>query len=279
MQLIFDLAIATLLIASTYALMGLAFKLSYSINKFFDLGFAGYAIVGSYVYLTLTKLFSFSLPYWMALIVSLFVSMLLGYLIHRFIYMKFYAKNSPTMILMIVSLGIMSILQSVISIFFTSNIQTINWYTSNVTYTNIIATLIIYAIVLAVMYRTRLGLMYRALVDSESLGEAVGLPHNKIKLIVYAAAVTIASFAGLLHTFDSTVSPVAGMTLMLNGVIVGILTGERNFIYILVASLTLATLNTLSVWYVGGEWKDAISFLILIIVLAFKPKFVFGKAN
>jgi branched-chain amino acid transport system permease protein len=76
---------------------------------------------------------------------------------------------------------------------------------------------------------------------------------------------------------DTSLDPYIGMSLLLKGVIVAILGGLGNFMYGLIGAFILAILETLSIWYVGGEWKDAIAFFVLIVILLFRPTGILKK--
>jgi branched-chain amino acid transport system permease protein len=68
-----------------------------------------------------------------------------------------------------------------------------------------------------------------------------------------------------------------GMSLLLKGAIVAIISGLGGITYGIVGALVLAILENSAIWYIGGEWKDAVAFLALIIILLWRPTGILKK--
>ena len=62
MEYFLQVASNTIVLGSLYALLALGFNFLYSANKFFDLSYASYLILGTYSYLALSKINFWSAP-------------------------------------------------------------------------------------------------------------------------------------------------------------------------------------------------------------------------
>ena len=63
-----------------------------------------------------------------------------------------------------------------------------------------------------------------------------------------------------------------GMGLLLKGVIASIIGGVGNIYGGVLGAFLLGLVENLGIWKIPGEWKDAVSFLLLIAFLVFRPQ-------
>ena len=274
----------TIVLGSLYALLALGFNFLYSANKFFDISYAAYLVVASYSYLALSKM---NLPILITFIFAIMVTFLFSFIIERSLYKKLRHKKSSGAVMMIASLGVLTVTQALVAMIFTSNVQTLssenNVYSiisiaiTDVQLVIIIGTLIAYISTYLYLKYSIFGIQLRAVADNEELAMTVQLPVNKVRLIATLTGVAIGGMAAILYSMDTSLDPYTGMSLLLKGVIVAILGGLGGFMYGLVGAFILAIVENLSIWYIGGEWKDAISFSVLILILLFRPNGLFKK--
>ncbi len=284
MEYLLQVASNTLVLGSLYAILALGFNFIYSANKFFDLSYASYFLVGIYAYLVVSKI---HLPMVITFVFSVFITIVFSLAVEIFLYRNLRKKKSSSAVMMISSLGILTVIQALIALIFTSNVQTLSVSSTTLTFLGVAITyvqlamiifaLLVYALGYVFLSKSTFGIQLRAISDNEELAMSSQLPIKKVRIIATCIGVTIGTTSAILYAMDTSLDPYIGMSLLLKGVIVAILGGLGNFMYGLIGALILAILENLSIWYVGGEWKDAIAFLVLVIILLFRPTGILKK--
>ena len=122
MEFFLQLTVNTLITASLYTILGFSFSLIYSVNKYFDMTVAAYIVLGAYSVYFLQKI---GTPTLFAVVIALVITALFAYLLESFYYKKLRSRHATSFIFMIASLGILTILQAILAILFTSNVQTL----------------------------------------------------------------------------------------------------------------------------------------------------------
>lgn len=284
MEYFLQVAANTVILASLYALLALGFNILYSTNRFFDLSYAAYAIVGAYAYLTISTF----VPYVsLAIILSVLLTILLSFVVEKYLYVHLRERKSSGAVLMIASLGVLTVIQAIIAIVYTSNVQTLSTGSAIVTLGGVVFTRVQIGIILSavlayaasylLLQKTPLGIQVRAVADDEELAITSQLPVKKLRVITTVIGAGIAAVTTILYGMDTSIGPQLGMQLLLKAIVVAIAGGLGNFMFGIVGAFVLATAENLAVWYIGGEWKDAIAFGILIAVLLIRPTGILKK--
>lgn len=283
MNIIPQLIVNSIIAGSIYAMVALGFNLIYGTVKFFDLGYGAIAMIGGYTVFYFYK--GLGLNLYLAVILGLLISGAIGLLVYRLVYKPLRAKKSSGMILLVAALGVMTTLQSIVAILFTSQFQTLSNNTGNDVIYRIFGGVITQTqfiiFVLAIIVMSAIGLIFRytlfgkaikAIGDDEEVSKIVGLNTNKIIGWVFFIGSAIAGFAGILIGFDTGIEPTIGMSLLLKGVIASIIGGIGNVYGGVLGAFLLAFIENFGIWQISGEWKDAIAFAVLIIFLLFRPQ-------
>lgn len=190
--------------------------------------------------------------------------------------------------MLILSLGIYILFQNLLSILFDDDIKPLSnelfsgkYDLSGVFYTRVqlISLCVAMAIFLFTAFlwnRTRLGKAIRAISENPELSRIFGIPKERIILLAFALGSVYAGMAGILIGFDTGITPTMGFSLLLYGIVAMIIGGTESLWGIAVGALILAAAQTLSAYYLDTKWTDAVTYLILIIFLIFRPYGVSG---
>jgi branched-chain amino acid transport system permease protein len=280
--------IANILItASIYGLLAIGFNFIYSTVKFFDLSFAIIPVVGAYMVLLFAKLLGF--PLWIAIALGIIIPSILALLFYTFVYKPLKERKSSTMVFLVASLGLYTIILSIIPIFFSSQFQTLsNTVTvstiafGNAIVTNIqvitISLFIAIGLLLAlILKKTRFGKAVRATADDEEVTKTMGINTHRIIQKVFIIGGAIGALAGIMVGMDTGIDPYMGFHLLLKGVIAAIIGGVGNIYAGIVGAIVLASVENIGVWYFSAQWKDLIAFTVLILFLIIRPFGIFKK--
>jgi branched-chain amino acid transport system permease protein len=125
--------------------------------------------------------------------------------------------------------------------------------------------------------RTKTGRGIRAVAENHETAALLGVDVNRIILITFIIGSGIAGVAGVLDGLkNSSISPFMGLSAAVKGLIVMLLGGLGNVPGAMVAGLMLGMIEILSAAYIGTTERDLFSFLILILILLFRPTGLFG---
>jgi branched-chain amino acid transport system permease protein len=287
MDILPQLILNGLIAGAVYSMVALGFNLIYGAAKFFDLGYGALTAVGGYAVFYFSK--TLGLDIYLSIIIGVIIAGLIGFAIEKLIYRKLRNKKASNMVFFVFSLGVMTAMQAIIAILFSSQFQTFSDKIESRTFeifggviTNIQAIMFILSIVimltLAFVFKfTKFGKVIKAVSDDEEVSKIVGIDTNKIIGKVFLIGSAIAGLAGILVGFDTGIEPTMGFSLLLKGVIASIIGGVGNIYGGVLGAFFLGLVENFGIWQISGEWKDAIAFTILIIFLLFRPHGFLGK--
>jgi len=125
--------------------------------------------------------------------------------------------------------------------------------------------------------RTKLGRAIRATAENHETAALLGVDVDRVVLITFIIGSGIAGVAGVLDGIkNSNISPFMGLGAAVKGLIVMLLGGLGNVPGAMVAGLLLGMIEILSAAYIGTAERDLFSFLILILILLWRPTGLFG---
>lgn len=283
-----QIALNAFIAGALYALVSLGFNLIYSTARFFDVGYGALAVVGGYAVLYFYKMLS--LPLFVALFLAVISTALLGTVIQRFLYRPLRTRKATPTVLLVASIGVLTVIQALLAIIFTSEFQSLS---RNVGSTQVfeifggaitsvqililMVALIIMAVLALLLRYTMLGKAIRAIADDDEVARIVGIPAERLITFVFFTGYMVAAIAGIAVGFDTGLQPTVGLTLLLGGVIAAIIGGVGNMWGGVAGAFLLAIIENIGVWTFSGEWKSTIAFSVLIIFLLFRPKGLFNR--
>ena len=277
-QLILNSVIA----GAIYMMVALGFNLIFGTVKFFDLGYGALTTVGGYAVFFFYKKLSLNLP--LSIFLGVLVAGSIGYLVNLFVYKNLRARKASNMVLIVAALGVLTVLQAIVAMLFTSQFQTLSIGNASKVYELggavitqvqliiLISGLSIAVLLSIVMKKTLFGKAISAIADDEEVSKIVGINTGKIIGAVFFIGSMIAGLAGILVGFDTGIEPTMGMGLLLKGVIASIIGGIGNIYGGVLGAFLLGFVENFGIWKISGEWKDAIAFGILIMMLLIRPQ-------
>lgn len=287
MDIVPQLVLNSIIAGSIYMMVALGFNLIYGTVKFFDIGYGALATVGAYAVFLFYKKLGLDLS--ISIVLGVLIAGGIGYLVNRFIYTRLRNRKASSMVLLVASLGVLTVLQAIIAILFSSQFQTLSLgggsrvfeiYGAVITQIQLIilaSGLAIMVLLALVLKKTLFGKAINAVSDDEEVSKIVGINTNKIIGAVFFIGSMIAGLAGIFIGFDTGVEPTMGMSLLLKGVIASIIGGIGNIYGGVLGAFLLGFVENFGIWKISGEWKDAIAFGLLIVFLLFRPQGILKK--
>ncbi len=264
-----------------------SYSIIYYPTKFFHIAHAAIISFGAYfVFLFAIK---FSISFSASIALSITTATLIGVACEVLVYSQMRKRNVPTLAYLIASIGLYMVLQNCISFFFGNDTKIIN--TSAITVGNqifgayittiqIITIFVSIALVIAInlfLRYTATGKSIRAVASNPELCNIYGISSNKIILIAFAIGSALAATVGILSAMDTNMTPTFGFNLLLYGVVAMIIGGVGSTRGLIAGALLVAAAQHLAAYYIDTKWMDAITYIILILFLIWKPLGFSGK--
>ena len=216
--------------------------------------------------------------------VSCLLAGIVGLAFYRGLYVYMRERARSPLIMLVASLGILLAMTAATVIVFDSaprplpdafgsapwtilggNIKGFNIFTIGVALVGFVALLLL-------LKRTSFGKAVRAIGDDEEVSKVVGINTTIVIAAVFFIGAVYAAMGGLLSGHDTAIQPRMGLLLLLKGWIASVVGGIGNIYGAIVGGFALGMIEQFGIWDLAGEWKDVISFLVLILFLSFWPK-------
>lgn len=130
-----------------------------------------------------------------------------------------------------------------------------------------------------IVMKTRLGKAMRAVSFSHTASQLVGIPLDAIISFTFMMGSALAGAAGVLVGLSNPkVEPLMGIMPGLKAFVAAVLGGIGNIPGALVGGLVMGLSETYVVGYLSSTYRDALAFVLLILILLIKPAGLFGKS-
>jgi branched-chain amino acid transport system permease protein len=125
--------------------------------------------------------------------------------------------------------------------------------------------------------RTLTGKALRACTEQPTAARLVGISLGRAALVSFVIAGVVGAVAGVLASPLYFTSWESGLTLGLKGFVAATLGGLVSIRGAILGGLLLGVLESLVAGYVDSGYRDAVAFVVLLVVLVARPQGVFGR--
>jgi branched-chain amino acid transport system permease protein len=280
-----------LLAGVMYALVALGFVLIYKASGVFN--FAQGAMV-FFAALTFVSLVERGWNFWLALVVTLAVMVLLGIATERVVLRPM--VNQPQITLFMATIGLTFVLEGLSQLIWGSQPHGLELgipdvpmealsqkWNINISQFDVFAAVVaglLVAVLAVFFHKTRIGRALRAVADDHQAALAVGIPLQHIWAIVWAVAGFVALVAGLMWGVRNGVQ-FALTFVALKALPVLILGGFESIAGAIVGGLIIGATEKLAEVYIGpffgGGIESWFAYVVALIFLLFRPEGLFGE--
>jgi len=274
---------------SYFAVGAVGLTLIYGILKLVNFAYGDYMTLGAYSALLLNV--TAGLPLIVAVIGAVAVVAAFSVGLELILWRPMRRRRAGISQLMILSLGLAFIVRYTIQLIAGSGEQSLRVnVTSSVAFlglrvgrTELLVVIVGFLAVLAIgllLSRTNFGKQMRALADNVQLAETSGINIDRVVLGTWAFAGGLAGLAGVLYGAAlGVITPNIGLSVLLSLFAAVILGGLGNAYGALAGGLTLGLAQEWSTLFIASQWKVAVGFVVLILVLIVRPQGIFGLAG
>ncbi len=141
-------------------------------------------------------------------------------------------------------------------------------------------TIVLMVLIHTIVQKTRLGKAMRAVSFSHTASQLVGINLNAVITFTFVLGSSLAGAAGILVSLSNPkIEPMMGIMPGLKAFVAAVLGGIGSIPGALVGGLLMGLSETFVVGYISSTYRDALAFLLLIVILLVRPSGLFGRST
>ena len=272
-------------IGSVYALVALGYTMVYGILRLINFAHGDIFMMAGYFMIFAMA----SLPWFIAIPVTLIVTVVLGVTIERVAYRPL--RSSPRMSVMISAIGVSYLLQNLATYLFTAlpkgypeipflkKIYQIGGLSASfVTFLTPVLTLVLVYLLILLINHTKIGMAMRAVSKDYETASLMGIKINKTISFTFAVGSLLAGIGSILYFTDRmTVFPFSGALPGLKCFVAAVFGGIGSIPGAVIGGFILGLGETALVAMGQSTFSDAFTFILLIVMLLIRPTGLFGE--
>jgi len=274
-----------LLLGGVYGCVGLGFSLVWGVTNVINLAHGAMIMLGAYV--TFWAYRALALDPFLALPLAMVAMGALGYAIQRAL-VNFVVRSGVFMTL-VLTFGLQLILIDSALLLFTGDYRTVTPSYGGrglvvgpvvVPYVRLaifLVSLLLTWLLHLFMTRTRTGNAIRATALNKDAARLVGVDIGRIYAITFALGAALAGAAGALLSTLYAITPMMGQPLLGKAFVIACLGGLGTMWGALIGGVILGLAETAGAAVIGPAYQQAISFGLLVLILAVRPEGIAGK--
>jgi len=281
----FQFILSGLAIGSLYSLVAIGLVMIIRAVDVINFAQGEMVMIGAYLCFTFYTILK--IPFLLSVLLALLLTGLAGFAMERL--SIHYLKKPSIMNMITATLAMSVILKDAGRIFFGSDIwpfpsflgdQAVTLLGLRVVPQNMMILAISVGLMLTLhlfLQKTKAGLSIRALMTDREMASLVGIDFHKVVFLAFALSGILGAAAGILIMPVIFVSFNMGV-IIYKGLVALVFGGMYSFPGAIVGGLLLGVMETFIGGYLSTDYRDAILYLALIVVLLVRPKGLLGES-
>ncbi|MGD9043601.1 MAG: branched-chain amino acid ABC transporter permease, partial [Desulfobacterales bacterium] len=272
---------------SIYALVALGLALIYRSTRILNFAHGDITTAGTFMAFTLLSL---NLHWALAFVIAIVFGMILAMAFYFCVLVPAQRREATHLGQIILTLGLGLILQGLVSYFGGTVPQAFPFPLSDIKIYHLgevvvsqlgLGTFIIGLLACLLFYllvqKTRIGLAMRATSENLPAAQTMGIPTRKVLAFSWGLAALLGVIAGLFLAPALLLDPFFMLEPFLKGFAAAILGGLNSLPGAIVGGLILGVAESLAGGFISIAFKNTMAFVIIILVLLFRPEGLLGK--
>lgn len=280
-----QLATNGLISGSLYALLGVSWGLIFATTKIFHFAHALTLTVAVYAAVLAVGQWGWGLP--AGFLLAAMVGCLFGVATERVVYRPLRRVNATSLNIFLASLGLLIAGESAVLIVFGPQARDLPGFPISgialgpVAFTTVeglwlVGSWALLLLLIAWLWWTRYGRAIRAVASNRELAQCVGIDPERMSLLVFGIGSALVGLGGMLLALRDTVSPTIGVQPVLTAFIAVFLGGIGSIPGAVLGGLVLGLAENMGGLLLPGHWQGVIAFVVLFLVLVFRPTGLLG---
>ena len=272
-------------IGSIYVLLATGLNLIFGVMKLVNFAHGQLLMIGAYFGFSVWSIFGVNA--YLAIFFAMASVAIIGILVERFSFRRVLGEEKLNEIF--VSLGLILLFDNTAVLLWGEKSKRIispfeNMSVSigelSISYDWLIAMAIVVVLLISLIFlikKTKIGLAMRATSQRQEASMLMGINVERIYILTFAIGAAMAGAAGVLFGIIFPFNPYIGALPTIKAFAIIILGGLGSIPGAIIGGLLYGIAEQSAVIFLGGIWRNAIAFTVLIIVLIFRPKGLFGE--
>ena len=283
-----QLVVTGFALGMVYALIAIGFVIILKCSEAFNIAQGHFVMIGGY--LGYTFLVTFGLPIWATLVLAIVAAIIMGFLIERLTLRPLVGQ--PVLAVVMMTIAIATVLEGLATLIWGGQYKTYHGLLPKIildvrgisipseSLIGLIVSIIAVTLLLFMFLYTKIGLAMRATAEDLQVVQSVGIKATTVYAVSWIIACVVGVIGGiLLGGVSGVMIPLA--TIGLKAFAVVLLGGVNSIGGAIVAGIILGVLENVAAGYLdpllpGGGLAQVFPFIVMIIVLIFKPYGLFG---
>ena len=280
-----------LTLGSLYALIAIGYTMVYGILRLINFAHGDILMIGAYFVFFGT--FAFGWPWGVAAVVAVLGASVLGILVERIAYRPL--RDAPRISALISAIAVSFFIESLAVVVFTGQPRPVlqpEWLVSEwqigglrilpLTAFVPIMTIVLVAVLLYVVYRTKPGLAMRAISKDIETTRLLGVRVDNIIALTFGIGSALAAASGIMWALRyPQINPYMGIFPGFKAFIAAVLGGIGSIQGAMIGGLLLGFIEIMTVAFMPSlsGYRDAFAFVVLVLVLLVRPTGLFGQRS
>jgi branched-chain amino acid transport system permease protein len=292
MNFLLQLVITGFALGMVYALIAIGFVIILKCSEAFNIAQGHFVMIGGY--LGYTFLITFELPIWASLLLAVGAAVIIGLVIERLTLRPLVGQPVIAVIMMTIALS--TIFEGLATLIWGGEYKTYHGVLPTLTLQfgelsipsettiGMIVSIVAVAVLMLVFRYTKIGLAMRATAEDEQVVQSAGIRVTTVYALSWVIACVVGVIGGIvLGGVSGVMIEMASVGLKAFAVV--LLGGVNSIGGAIVAGIILGVLENVAAGYLdpllpaGGGLASVFPFIVIIIVLVFRPYGLFGLAE
>ena len=272
-------------LGGAYALIAIGYTMVYGILRLINFAHGDIFMMAGYFMIFAMA----SFPWYISIPITLLATVALGVVIEKVAYKPL--RTAPRMSIMISAIGVSYLLQNLATYLFTALpkgypeipvLKKIYQFgdvsASLVTFITPVLTIVLVIILMQLINHTKMGMAMRAVSKDYDTAQIMGIKINNVISYTFVIGSLLAGIGSILYFTDRmTVYPYSGSLPGLKCFVAAVLGGIGSIPGAVVGGFILGVGETILTAAGYSTFSDAFTFVLLIIMLLFRPTGIFGE--
>jgi branched-chain amino acid transport system permease protein len=287
MSIFLQSLISGILIGGVYALIGIGLTIIFGVMRIINFAHGDLLMLGMYA-----TYYLFALAHvdpFLSILITMPLMFLFGALLQSAIINRVLGALPQNQILLTIGLGL--ILSNAVMLSFTSDYKILSTtYSSSsirlggisISTPLVISFLITAAITVALYWfllKTDTGQAIRATAQDREAARLMGINVRRMSIIAFGLGTSLAATAGALIAPTYYIFPQVGSIFTLKAFVITVLGGMGSVIGATLGGVLIGVAESIGGVYFGAGWKEAVVYVLFLLVLLFKPAGLLGKSR
>jgi branched-chain amino acid transport system permease protein len=286
-SLIAQAIVLGILTGSIYALMASGLTLIFGVMDIINIAQGAFVVLGAYLSYVLAKYLQLDL--FVGLLITMPLMFGFGVLIEWAFIRPL--KRQRTMLSVLVTFAIAIVIEGALGLIFSAdNVKLDAWYVTQsfsiggfyIAYIYLFAFLLSVALLAGLyflLYRTKFGASLRASMQNRTAAQLIGIDVERVSALTFGVGIALTAAGGMAFGATTSFNPGSHYDLISRLLVIIVLGGMGSLSGALIASFAMLIVEDVVAVVWEPKWSTTVFFILLVLVLLFRPQGLFGQLS